>query len=211
MEDALKDSLVEQFRSYLDGVGETPSPSEAAGSEADLFTLFVELAALRTEVRAEIALGQGHARSVPQYLPDRTIEPGRSGAGTAVRARARAGTGAGFAARPAGSARSPCRRAATSAGAATALAGALAPGADASNRALAGRAAHDVATLDRILHDHRVTPIEMLGRRFDPHLGRVVATRRARARDRRRDRAGRGPHRLPVGRFATAPGGGGGQ
>ena len=31
--------------------------------------------------------------------------------------------------------------------------------------------------LEQMLHDRRVTPIDMLGRRFDPRLGRVVATR----------------------------------
>jgi len=33
--------------------------------------------------------------------------------------------------------------------------------------------------LDQLLHDRRVTPIDIVGRRFDPRLGRVVATRPA--------------------------------
>jgi molecular chaperone GrpE len=67
----VKETLLDQFRCYLDGLDAAPQEIEAdsteagtmdadnadAGSpEADLFTVFVELAALRNEVRTESRL-----------------------------------------------------------------------------------------------------------------------------------------------------------
>jgi hypothetical protein len=57
VEDVAKDNLLEQFRRYLDGIEEMP-PAPTAGSEADLFTLSVEMAALRNEVRTESRPGE---------------------------------------------------------------------------------------------------------------------------------------------------------
>jgi molecular chaperone GrpE len=56
VEDTVKDRLLEQFRRYLDGIDDVPLPAPETGSEADLFTVSVEMAALRTEVRAEARL-----------------------------------------------------------------------------------------------------------------------------------------------------------
>ena len=179
MEDALKDSLVEQFRSYLDGVGETPSPSEAAGSEADLFTLFVELAALRTEVRTESRLVKDtldQFRNVFQIVQSSqgALEQELQSARERERAQERAllldlldlrdHLAAGLQPAPVLRPRwqAPWRRARTPQ---------IEPWQEGLHMTL--------RRLDRILHDRRVTPIEMLGRRFDPHLGRVMATRRA--------------------------------
>ena len=47
---------MDQFRCYLDSIEEAPEEPDAAGAEADLFTVFVELAALRNEVRTESRL-----------------------------------------------------------------------------------------------------------------------------------------------------------
>jgi molecular chaperone GrpE len=55
--EADKERLLEQFRLYLDGVDELPETASDPGSpEADLFSVFVELAAVRNEVRAESRL-----------------------------------------------------------------------------------------------------------------------------------------------------------
>lgn len=177
MEDALKDSLVEQFRSYLDGIGETPPPSEAAGSEADLFTLFVELAALRTEVRTESRLVKDtldQFRNVFQIVQssqgalEQELQSARERARAQERAllldlldlrdRLAAGLQPARVLRPRWQV--PWRRARTPQ---------IEPWQEGLHMTL--------RRLDRILQDRRVTPIDMLGRRFDPRLGRVVATR----------------------------------
>ena len=57
VDETAKESLLNQFREYLDGVDALPEPARDAGSaEADLFTVFVELAAVRNEVRTESRL-----------------------------------------------------------------------------------------------------------------------------------------------------------
>jgi molecular chaperone GrpE len=52
----VKETLLDQFRCYLDGLDAVPLEAEAGSNEADLFTVFVELAALRNEVRTESRL-----------------------------------------------------------------------------------------------------------------------------------------------------------
>jgi molecular chaperone GrpE len=52
----VKERLLDQFRGYLDTIETMPEPAEASGEEADLFTIFVELAATRSEVRTESRL-----------------------------------------------------------------------------------------------------------------------------------------------------------
>jgi molecular chaperone GrpE len=49
----VKETLLDQFRCYLDSIEEAPEGPDEAGAEADLFTVFVELAAVRNEVRTE--------------------------------------------------------------------------------------------------------------------------------------------------------------
>jgi molecular chaperone GrpE len=58
VDDASKERLLQQFRHYLDGVDALPdiAGDGPAGGEADLFTVFVELAAMRNEVRTESRL-----------------------------------------------------------------------------------------------------------------------------------------------------------
>jgi molecular chaperone GrpE len=54
---AAKERLLDQLRQYLDGIETLPVPAPDPGSaEADLFTVFVELAAVRNEVRTESRL-----------------------------------------------------------------------------------------------------------------------------------------------------------
>ena len=56
MDAAVKETLLDRFRCYLDSIEEAPEEPDAAGAEADLFTVFVELAAVRNEVRTESRL-----------------------------------------------------------------------------------------------------------------------------------------------------------
>ena len=61
MDDAVKERLLDQLRHYLDGIEALPEPdadseADAGSAEADLFTVFVELAAVRNEVRTESRL-----------------------------------------------------------------------------------------------------------------------------------------------------------
>lgn len=59
VDDYDKERLLEQFRRYLDSVEtvtEGPEAGPAGSAEADLYSLFVELAALRNEVRGESRL-----------------------------------------------------------------------------------------------------------------------------------------------------------
>jgi molecular chaperone GrpE len=57
VDDAVKESLLDQLRQYLEGIDGMPISAPDPGSaEADLFTVFVELAAVRNEVRTESRL-----------------------------------------------------------------------------------------------------------------------------------------------------------
>lgn len=58
MDDAAKENLLQQFRHYLDGIDTLPAMTgdDPGSGAADLFTVFVELAAVRNEVRAESRL-----------------------------------------------------------------------------------------------------------------------------------------------------------
>jgi molecular chaperone GrpE len=57
VDDAIKERLLDQLRQYLDGIEAPPESAPDSGSaEADLFTIFVELAAVRNEVRTESRL-----------------------------------------------------------------------------------------------------------------------------------------------------------
>jgi molecular chaperone GrpE len=57
VDNAVKEKLLDQLRHYLDGIETLPEPDADPGStEADLFTVFVELAAVRNEVRTESRL-----------------------------------------------------------------------------------------------------------------------------------------------------------
>lgn len=181
MEDALKDRLLEQFRCYLEGIGESPPPSSAAGSETDLFSLFVELAALRTEVRTESRLvkdaldqfrdvfqtmqsSQGALEQELQQAREREREQERALLRPLLldlldlRDRLVAGLQPATVLRVGWFAR--WRR----------------PWPSQPSLWQEGLRM-TVRRLDQMLQDRRVRPIEMLGQRFDPRAGRVVATR----------------------------------
>jgi molecular chaperone GrpE len=56
VDDTIKQALLSRFSAYLDMVGEDPAPPDAPGEAADLYSVFVELAGLRSEVRTESRL-----------------------------------------------------------------------------------------------------------------------------------------------------------
>lgn len=56
MDDSIKEKLLDRFRAYLDTLDGEPEPPDQTGEGTDLFSVFIELAALRSEVRTESRL-----------------------------------------------------------------------------------------------------------------------------------------------------------
>lgn len=56
MDDSIKQALIDRFRGYLDVVEDGEEPPDDPGETADLFSVLVEMAALRSEVRTESRL-----------------------------------------------------------------------------------------------------------------------------------------------------------
>ena len=56
MDDSIKQALIDRFRGYLDMVQDGEEPPDDPGETADLFSVLVEMAALRSEVRTESRL-----------------------------------------------------------------------------------------------------------------------------------------------------------
>ena len=56
MDDSIKQALIDRFRAYLDMVEDGEEPPDDPGETADLFSVLVEMAALRSEVRTESRL-----------------------------------------------------------------------------------------------------------------------------------------------------------
>ena len=56
MDDSIKQALIDRFRGYLDMVEDGEEPPDEPGETADLFSVLVEMAALRSEVRTESRL-----------------------------------------------------------------------------------------------------------------------------------------------------------
>jgi molecular chaperone GrpE len=184
VDDHDKGRLLDQFQRYLDSI-ET-LPDETAGgdggeTETDLFTVFVELAALRNEVRGEArlvkdALDQFRAVFKAMQASQATLEQELKRCQSEARDRERATL------RPlllellelrdriAAGLRQPI------------------PPASWLDRLLRRRSnkagshreglAIMLRRLDRILGDRRVAPIEVIGRPFDPRLSRAVGTTR---------------------------------
>lgn len=189
MDEAVRDSLVAQFRAYLDGLGDAAGPAAEAGGnagdevggEADLYTLLVEMAALRTEVRTESRLVKDALDQFREVF--RTMEGAQAALeGQLTEARTRAAVQERTLLRPL-----------------------LLDLLDVRDRLLAGlqpvvpprrpwyarplaRPATDPAAwqegvrmtlgrLDRLLRERLVVPMELVGRRFDPRLARAIATR----------------------------------
>jgi len=56
VDDHIKQALLSRFSAYLDMAGDQPEPPDDAGETTDLYSVFVELAGLRSEVRTESRL-----------------------------------------------------------------------------------------------------------------------------------------------------------
>jgi molecular chaperone GrpE len=56
LDDSIKQALIDRFRDYLDMVEDGEEPPDDPGETADLFSVLVEMAALRSEVRTESRL-----------------------------------------------------------------------------------------------------------------------------------------------------------
>lgn len=56
MDDSIKQALIDRFRGYLDMAQDGEEPPDDPGETADLFSVLVEVAALRSEVRRESRL-----------------------------------------------------------------------------------------------------------------------------------------------------------
>ena len=180
MDAAVKETLLDQFRDYLDSLDEVPQTVDAEGPETDLFTVFVELAAMRNEMRTESRLlkeALDEFRGVFGTLQSShaTLEQELKRAPADSRERARALL------RPLLVELLDLR---------DRLAAGLQPAAERSVRWLdrwrtrrpdqpeSWREGLGITLrrLDRILADRRVVRIETIGRRFDPRVGRVVGT-----------------------------------
>ena len=187
MEDAVKTELLEQFRRYLDGIEELPPPAPTGGSEADLFTLSVDMAALRTEVRTESRLVKDaleQFRAVFQTLQSSqtALEQELQRAHERERVQERALV------RPLLLDMLDLRDR-LAAGLPPVPVPGPAPRLRWYERWRGKRARRPdpwqdglrmtLRRLDQLLLERRVTPLELLGQRFDPRLGRVVATRDA--------------------------------
>jgi molecular chaperone GrpE len=177
---AVKETLLDQFRDYLDSLDEVPQTVDAEGPETDLFTVFVELAAMRNEMRTESRLlkeALDEFRGVFGTLQSShaTLEQELKRAHADSRERARALL------RPLLVELLDLR---------DRLAAGLQPAAERSVRWLdrwrtrrpdqpeSWREGLGITLrrLDRILADRRVVRIETIGRRFDPRVERVVGT-----------------------------------
>jgi molecular chaperone GrpE len=177
---AVKENLLDQFRCYLDSIEEAPEEPDDPGAEADLFSVFVELAAVRNEVRTESrlvkeALDQFRGVFATLQSSHATLEQELKRVQGEARERGRALL------RPLLLELLDLR---------DRLAAGLQQPAAPPERWLdrwRGRRPAEpeswreglgitLRRLDRILAERRVVRIEMAGRRFDPRMGRVVGT-----------------------------------
>jgi molecular chaperone GrpE len=177
---AVKENLLDQFRCYLDSIEEAPEEPEDAGAEADLFSVFVELAAVRNEVRTESrlvkeALDQFRGVFATLQSSHATLEQELKRVQGEARERGRALL------RPLLLELLDLRD--------RLAAGLQQPAAPPKRRFDRWRRRRPaepeswreglgitLRRLDRILAERRVARIEMAGKRFDPRMGRVVDT-----------------------------------
>jgi molecular chaperone GrpE len=177
---AVKENLLDQFRCYLDSIEKAPEEPDDAGAEADLFSVFVELAAVRNEVRTESrlvkeALDQFRGVFATLQSSHATLEQELKRVQGEARERGRALL------RPLLLELLDLRD--------RLAAGLLQPAAPPERWFDRWRGRRPVEPeswreglgitlrrLDRILAERRVVRIEMAGRRFDPRMGRVVGT-----------------------------------
>ena len=81
MDDSIKQALIDRFRGYLDTVAEGEEPPDDPGETADLFSVLVEMAALRSEVRTESRLVKEALEHNPPYGSQVRFESGGATAG----------------------------------------------------------------------------------------------------------------------------------
>jgi molecular chaperone GrpE len=175
-----KQALLDRFGAWLDTLDDAPEPPDDRGEAADLYSVFVELAALRSEVRTESrlvkdALDQFRGVFDTLQASHATLqrELDRARADTTDQARA--------ALRPLLLDVIDLR---DRLGAALALAAALRPRWHDRllRRTASGGAAWQeglrmtVRRLDQVLAERGVTAAKLLGRPFDARLARVVGT-----------------------------------
>jgi molecular chaperone GrpE len=179
---AAKEALLDQFRRYLDSVDDAPEPPETVGAEADLFSVFVELAALRNEVRTESRLVKDALDQFRGVFG--TLQSSHAALEQALkRAQAEARDHGRALLRPLLLELLELR---------DRLAAGLQPPParwlDRWRRRPKPEGWQEglgitLRRLDRVLGEQRVSPIEVIGRRFDPRLSRVIGTTRNTARD----------------------------
>jgi molecular chaperone GrpE len=180
VEDSIKEALLSRFRAYLDTAGDEVEPPDDTNETTDLYSVFVEMAALRTEVRTE-------SRLVKEALDQfRGVFDLLQSSHSTVRqeldrARAEARDQTDAVLRPLLLDVIDLR---DRLGAALKLAASVRPrwthrllrrdmsGGEAWQQGLR----MTLRRLDQVLLDRRVTAIQLLGRPFDPHVARVVAT-----------------------------------
>jgi len=180
LDDTTRQALLSRFEAYLDTAEAEPQPLDEGGETADLYSVFVELAGLRTEVRTESrlvkdALDQFRAVFEALQTSHATVQQELDRARSAAREQANA------ALRPVLLDLIDLR---------DRLVAALKLVAPAPRTSWFRRPAPtttgdetwqegqrmSLRRLDQILLDRRVTPIAMLGQPFDPRRARVVAT-----------------------------------
>jgi molecular chaperone GrpE len=180
VDSTIKQALLSRFSAYLDTVEDEPVPPDDAGEAADLYSVFVEVAGLRTEVRTESRLVKealDQFRGVFDLLrtSQASVQQELDRARAETRDRERA------ALRPLLLDVIDLRDRLV---AALNLVATVRPGwADRllrRNRA-GGEAWQDglrmiVRRLDQVLLDRGVVPVQLVGQPFDPRRARVVAT-----------------------------------
>ena len=185
MEDSIKQALLDRFSAYLETLEDEAEPAaeaEDAGTTADLYSVFVELAALRSEVRTESrlvkeALDQFRGVFATLQTSHTTLQRELD------RARAETGDQARAALRPLLLDVIDLRDRLM---AALAFAAAVPPrrwyDRLRRRREPVGAAWQEglrmtLRRLDQVLLDRRVVAVQLQGQPFDPRLARVVGTR----------------------------------
>jgi molecular chaperone GrpE len=172
VDESLKEALVEQFRAHLDALdGDDQDRDDQSGvmpdAGADLHSLFIEMAALRSEVRTESRLVKETLDLVRGVVERGRTEQAREHEAAVLRpllvdlieVRDRLAAGVtGPPAVPAPWYRRVLRRA------------------DATAEAWREGLRMTLARLDRVLREHGVAPLDLVGRPFDPKTARAVGT-----------------------------------
>jgi molecular chaperone GrpE len=178
MDDRIKQALLSRFSAYLDTAADTQEPADEPGT--DLYTVFVELAGLRSEVRTESRLVKEALDQFRSVFA--TLQAGNAATQQELdRVRSEARDHVNAALRPLLLDVIDLRDRLT---AALKLAGSVRPGwRDRLLRrhATGGDAWQDglrmiLRRLDQVLLDRHVVPLVLLGRSFDPRQARAVAT-----------------------------------